>query len=62
MARLTYRDAGVDIDAGDSLVERIRPSAAAGDDGLEALASAIDDLNFDRAAELCRQLLASTGA
>ena len=25
MARLTYRDAGVDIDAGDSLVERIRP-------------------------------------
>ncbi len=25
MARLTYRDAGVDIDAGDSLVERIKP-------------------------------------
>ncbi|MFO0651612.1 MAG: phosphoribosylformylglycinamidine cyclo-ligase [Polyangiales bacterium] len=25
MARLTYRDAGVDIEAGDSLVERIRP-------------------------------------
>jgi signal transduction histidine kinase/DNA-binding response OmpR family regulator/HPt (histidine-containing phosphotransfer) domain-containing protein len=44
------------------LVERIRPSAAAGDDGLEALASAIDALNFDRAAELCRRLLTSTGA
>jgi len=25
---LTYRDAGVDIDAGNSLVERIRPLAA----------------------------------
>src|SRR5258707_4180499 len=25
MAGLTYRDAGVDIDAGDSLVERIKP-------------------------------------
>ncbi|MBI4995357.1 MAG: phosphoribosylformylglycinamidine cyclo-ligase, partial [Rhodocyclales bacterium] len=24
---LTYRDAGVDIDAGDSLVERIKPAA-----------------------------------
>ena len=26
---LTYRDAGVDIDAGNSLVERIKPAAAA---------------------------------
>ena len=26
--RLTYRDAGVDIDAGDALVERIKPLAA----------------------------------
>lgn len=25
---LTYRDAGVDIDAGDALVERIKPLAA----------------------------------
>ena len=29
MAKLTYRDAGVDIDAGDSLVERIKPFARA---------------------------------
>lgn len=29
MARLTYRDAGVDIDAGDELVERIKPLARA---------------------------------
>lgn len=27
MAKLTYRDAGVDIDAGDALVERIKPHA-----------------------------------
>ena len=27
MASLTYRDAGVDIDAGDDLVERIKPLA-----------------------------------
>ena len=27
MAKLTYRDAGVDIDAGDALVERIKPMA-----------------------------------
>jgi phosphoribosylformylglycinamidine cyclo-ligase len=27
MAKLTYRDAGVDIDAGDSLVDRIKPMA-----------------------------------
>ena len=27
MAKLTYRDAGVDIDAGDDLVERIKPHA-----------------------------------
>lgn len=27
MAKLTYRDAGVDIDAGDTLVERIKPHA-----------------------------------
>ena len=27
MASLTYRDAGVDIDAGDELVERIKPLA-----------------------------------
>ena len=26
---LTYRDAGVDIDAGEELVERIRPARAA---------------------------------
>ena len=26
---LTYRDAGVDIDAGDALVERIKPHVAA---------------------------------
>jgi phosphoribosylformylglycinamidine cyclo-ligase len=25
-SRLTYRDAGVDIEAGDALVERIKPS------------------------------------
>ena len=30
---LTYRDAGVDIDAGNSLVERIKPAAAATDRG-----------------------------
>jgi phosphoribosylformylglycinamidine cyclo-ligase len=29
MAKLTYRDAGVDLDAGDSLVERIKPFARA---------------------------------
>ena len=29
MSGLTYRDAGVDIDAGESLVERIKPLAAA---------------------------------
>jgi phosphoribosylformylglycinamidine cyclo-ligase len=29
MAKLTYRDAGVDIDAGDALVERIKPLARA---------------------------------
>jgi phosphoribosylformylglycinamidine cyclo-ligase len=29
MAKLTYADAGVDIDAGNSLVERIKPAAAA---------------------------------
>src|SRR5690606_15850891 len=28
MAGLTYRDAGVDIDAGDELVDRIKPLAA----------------------------------
>ena len=27
-APLTYRDAGVDIDAGDALVDRIKPMAA----------------------------------
>jgi len=27
-APLTYRDAGVDIDAGDALVDRIKPLAA----------------------------------
>ena len=27
MSELTYRDAGVDIDAGDALVERIKPFA-----------------------------------
>src|SRR5262245_1258886 len=27
MAKLTYRDAGVDIDAGDALIERIKPMA-----------------------------------
>src|SRR5271168_4316247 len=29
MARMTYRAAGVDIDAGDALVERIKPLARA---------------------------------
>ena len=29
MSKLTYRDAGVDIDAGNTLVERIKPAAAA---------------------------------
>src|SRR5208282_5983515 len=29
MARMTYRGAGVDIDAGDALVERIKPLARA---------------------------------
>ncbi|HMV64621.1 MAG TPA: phosphoribosylformylglycinamidine cyclo-ligase, partial [Rhodocyclaceae bacterium] len=27
MSSLTYRDAGVDIDAGDALVDRIKPFA-----------------------------------
>ena len=29
MTRMTYRDAGVDIDAGDALVDRIKPLARA---------------------------------
>ena len=29
MAKLTYREAGVDIDAGDALIERIKPFARA---------------------------------
>ena len=50
---LTYRDAGVDIDAGDELVERIkpivkrtlRPEVLAGVGGFGALVSLIAEIN-----------------